>query len=580
MSIVPSDVPQIGADDFARRFSLRAKSLAWFLGAGASASSGIPTAWDMTWDFKSKLYVSQRRVSPTAVADLSSSTIRDQLQAHIDSSGHLPSAGDPDEYAALFETAYPAEADRRNYIEGKISGAKPSYGHMAIATLMRGQLARLVWTTNFDPLLADACAKVYDATGPLSTVSLDAPDLASQLLEDERWPIEIKLHGDFRSRRLKNTSDELRDQDVRLRQVLLDSCGRFGLIVAGYSGRDSSIMDTLDDVLTKPSAFPAGLFWLRRGDDPVLPRVSQLLTNAADRGVEAALVHIDNFDELLRDLIRLIQGVDTTTLEAFASERQRWSPAPRPSGGRGWPVVRLNALPVTAPTVCRRVCCDVGGYAEMRTAVANAGVDLIVARVRAGVLAFGRDADVRAAFQSYTVSEFDLHTIETKRLRYDSGERGLLRDALTRAIATNRELDVSRRRNADLLAPTHPDAARWAPLRQLVGTTCGTTKQYDELRWREGVAIRLDWPVNRLWLLIEPRIVFDGLTQINKAAAADFARERVAKRYNRQLNDLIAFWTALLAGDGGELRTLRIGDGIDAVFNLSAQTGFSRRATV
>ena len=29
---------------------------------------------------------------------------------------------------------------------------------------------------------------------------------------EEHWPIEIKLHGDFRSRRLKNTEDEFRQQ--------------------------------------------------------------------------------------------------------------------------------------------------------------------------------------------------------------------------------------------------------------------------------------------------------------------------------------------------------------------------------
>jgi hypothetical protein len=37
----------VGADDFARRFSLRAGNLMWVLGAGASAAAGVPTAWDM-----------------------------------------------------------------------------------------------------------------------------------------------------------------------------------------------------------------------------------------------------------------------------------------------------------------------------------------------------------------------------------------------------------------------------------------------------------------------------------------------------------------------------------------------------
>ena len=88
----------------------------------------------------------------------------------------------------------------------------------------------------------------------------------------------------------------------------------------------------------------------------------------------------------------------------------------------------------------------------------------------------------------------------------------------------------------------------------------------------------MEAPDDRLWLLVEPRTVFEGITDATKAAAADFARERAVKRYNRQLNDLIAFWAGVLAGDGGDLRALSVGDGVDAVFNLSSEVGYSRRA--
>jgi len=115
---------QIAADDFARRFSLRAANLMWLLGAGASASAGIPTAGDLVWEFKQRLYTSQRRVSPQSVADLSSPVICAQLQAHIDGSGLLPRQGAPDEYAALFEAVYPAEMDRRVYLDSKMTVSK------------------------------------------------------------------------------------------------------------------------------------------------------------------------------------------------------------------------------------------------------------------------------------------------------------------------------------------------------------------------------------------------------------------------------------------------------------------------
>ena len=572
-------LPQIEADDFVRRFSLRAGNLMWLLGAGASASAGIPTAGDMVWEFKQQLFISQRRASYQSVADLSNPAIRAQLQGYIDSSGRLPALGAPDEYAALFETVYPAESDRRAYLDAKMAGAKMSYGHLALATLMRAQHTRLVWTTNFDPLVADACAKVYGGTGPLTTVALDAPDLATQCIGEGRWPIEVKLHGDFRSRRLKNTGDELRHQDKHLRQLLVDSCRRFGLVVVGYSGRDDSIMEALEEALQHSGAFPSGLFWLHRGEDPPLPRVEQLLGRARQAGVESALVRVQNFDEAMRDLLRLIKDIDITVLDAFATDRRRWTGAPQPAGRRGWPVLRLNALRVIQiPTTCRRVVCQIGGYAEAREAVEQAGVDVLVARIRAGVLAFGTDADVRAAFSGYNITDFGLHTIDNKRLRYDSGERGLLRSALARAIGRYRRVDVVRRRSSDLLAPSDPRESVWEPLRRIVGSLNGTVKGFPDLLWREGVGTRLDWASDQLWLLVEPRTVFDGITEENRAAATDFARERTVKRYNKQLNDLIDFWAGLLAGDSGDLRALEIGGGVDAVFRLSSITGFSWRA--
>lgn len=571
-------LPEIPADDFSRRFSMRATNLMWFLGAGASAAAGIPTASDMIWEFKQRLFVSQRRMSAKAAADLSSPAVRTQIQAHIDSLGSLPKADATDEYAVLFEAAYPAESDRRAYIEAKISGAKPSFGHLGLATLMRAGFTRIVWTPNFDPLVADACAKAYDGTGALTTGTLDAPDLAIQRIAENRWPVEVKLHGDFRSRHLKNTSDELRMQDARLRQLFVDCCRRFGLVIAGYSGRDDSIMDTLEEALEDAGAFPSGLFWLHRGESPLLPRVANFLMRATAAGVDSALVTVHNFDEATRDLLRLIDGIDTKILEAFATERKRRTSAPFPSGRLGWPVVRLNALPVLrAPTQCRKVVCDIGGYKELREAIKNVSVNIIVARVKAGVLAYGSDSDVRSALESYCITEFDLHSIETKRMRYDSGERGLLRDALSRAVARSRGLDFYRRRNMDLFAPSDPTADVWRPLRQLVPPLFGVVEGFPDLRWREGIGTRLDWADDRLWLLIEPRIVFDGLTTENRAGATDFARERSVKRYNRTLNELIAFWAYVLAGDEGDMRALGISDGVDALFALSGKTAFSRR---
>ena len=560
----------ISQDDFARRFSLRGANLMWLLGAGASNAAGLPTAHDMVVEFKRMLYVSQsgRSIRP---GDLAEPAIRNRMEAHVESLG-LPESGDADEYAAFFEAAFPDEADRAKFIDGQLGGAKPSYGHMALASLMSAGLCRLVWTTNFDTLVADACATVFGTTGSLTTATLDAPELARHAITGERWPLEVKLHGDFRSHRLKNTGDELRRQDQELRRMLVDCAGRFGVVVVGYSGRDGSVMSALEEGLAKPKPFPAGLFWLQRDGDRPAARVEELLNRAVEAGVDAALVEIENFDEAMRGLANLCDEVDEETLSGFALDRRYWSPAPRSPGRGTWPVVRLNAVPLLeVPTHCRRVECEIGGTAEVREAAKDASV--IAVRSRVGVLAFGSDVEVRRAFDPYGVKEFDLHALDAGSRM----ERGLLHDALRAALIRGGGL-AAVADNRWALVPARPRDACWNPLRKLVKTLGGELGADDEIRWYEGISTRLEWSGEGLWLVFNPRTVFEGVTDDNKAVAADFARERTVRRYNRELNDLLDFWSRCLGEGQEDLRALGIGDGVDAAFRIGSTTAFSRRA--
>ena len=566
---------EIQSDDFTRRFALRSKNLMWLLGAGASAAAGLPTAMDMVWRFKRALFLSQNRGSSQASVDLSQPAVRSRIEAHTRSLEGIPVSGAPNEYASLFEAAYPAESDRQRVLDGMLTGAKPSYGHMAVATLMHHRLTRIVWTTNFDTLIADACAKVFGTTGALTTIDLDTAVLAEQTIANERWPIEFKLHGDFRSRRLKNTDDELRQQDAHLRKTLVDACRRHGLVVCGYSGRDDSVMDALEEAATQPGAFPAGLFWLYRGHDAPLQRVRQLLDRGIENEIEVALVIVESFDEALRDLIHLSDDLDISALQRFG-RRRPWSPAPLFRSGRErWPIVRLNALSIVdAPTQCRRVDCSIGGTAEVRDAVQNIGVDVLAVRSQIGVLAFGVDADVRKAFDSHGITDFDLHAFDVNRQRYESSERGLLGEALNRAISRHRGLKLVQRWK---FVPEDPSDGTWDSLRQLVGPLIGVVGGNPELRWREGITVRLDWANDQVWLLFDPCTVFEGVTDDNRAAAVDLARERSVRRYNKKTNDLIDFWARHLSQGESEMRAFNTGSGIDAVFRLSSLTGFSWR---
>lgn len=559
----------IGQDDFARRFSMRGANLMWLLGAGASNAAGLPTAHDLVVEFKRMLYVSQSGRSVSS-GDLAEPAIRNRIEAHVESLG-LPQTGGRDQYATFFEAAFPDEADRAKFIDSQLSGGKPSYGHMALASLMSVGFCRLVWTTNFDTLIADACAVVFETTGSLTTATLDSQELARHAIAGERWPLEVKLHGDFRSHRLKNTGDELRMQDRELRGMLVDCASRFGLVVAGYSGRDTSVMSALEEGLAMPNPFPTGLFWLQRDGDSPATHVEELLSRAVDAGVDAALVEIESFDEALRSLINMCDGVDKDTLSKFALDRRYRSPAPRSPGRGSWPVVRLNALPVVeSPIQCRRVDCEIGGTAEVREAAV--GTSVIAVRSRIGVLAFGSDEEVRVTFGPHCVKEFDLHSLDAG-LRT---ERGLLHDALRTALIRDRGL-AAVPKNRRALVPADFRDSCWSPLRKMVKTLGGEIGTESEIRWYEGISTRLEWLDGRLWLVFNPRTVFEGVTEDNKAAAADFARERTVRRYNKVLNDLIDFWSKYLSEAQNEISALDINDGVDAVFRIGSTTAFSRR---
>lgn len=155
-------------------------------------------------------------------------------------------------------------------------------------------------------------------------------------------------------------------------------------------------------------------------------------------------------------------------------------------------------------------------------------------------------------------------------------ERGLLRDALSRALARDRPFTVHHRASADLLVPADPAHPLFAPVKALVRSMSGQVPG-TALRWMEAVAVRLEFFDEQLWLLVEPRVFFErSEDRAVHQTATSWAREHTARRYNAQWNGLVDAWAHLLAGTA-ELRAFGIGDGVDAAFVLSPTTAFSRR---
>lgn len=592
---------------FGRSFALGPSRWAWLIGAGASAAANIPTGTHMIREFKARLFADALNL-PLREIDTGDPLWVERIDAHFATSGTLPAGGDPDEYAAAFEAAYPSEADRRTYIDGKVAGARPSYGHRVLAALVASGQADCMFTTNFDPLVENAVAVARDltpanASGALTVASIDSAERAARCVAESDWPLLVKLHGDFKESRLKNTTAELQDQDESLRAAVVQCATRFGLIVVGYSGRDHSIMETLHAALQQPGAFPAGIRWVARDPGALLPAVGRFLDAATAAGVDAALLAVSTFDELAGAIER------QATLPSELVDHLRSShPQPRVvpvdfrrPDGQNFPVLRCSALPITElPRSARLVRVDQPLNAQQARSIASEQKVRVTVTARGSeIFAFGADADLRTAFGHLgAVIEGDVPLDPLS----DSVHLGLVYDGLLRALTLGRPLQPLLRRKGHLIRVRPPNPDRPHRLQQEDERALASLKQayggnlvgkVPNLGWpfAEAARVRLDSFDGQWWCVFEPSTYVErprpNPDQPVPRRGADIGiettwrKERWARRYNSAWSAIIDAWAGMLVEDKTEDRFAyphADGSGSPGKFVLSRSTGWSRPA--
>src|SRR5690606_33477126 len=214
------------------------------------------------------------------------------------------------------------------------------------------------------------------------------------------FPIYCKLHGDFRYASIKNLKDDLLSQNEDLAECLKIAGGRFGFVVAGYSGRDSSIMNLFREVLRDRNPFPHGLYWLGIKGSPIPEVIDGLLREARDAGVVAEYVEIETYDAIMLRLWRSLPdkkpGLDQRVRKSQVSDVH----IPLPNSGSFSPLVRLNALPVIdMPFVCHGL--DFSSpkqWSEVKDVQRKSQGSLILTKGER-IICWGRIEDVQSQFQ-------------------------------------------------------------------------------------------------------------------------------------------------------------------------------------
>lgn len=250
---------------------------ALFLGAGASVSSGVKSAQAMISEWRQRLYASYKG--------------KGQFTSWLEAQDWYDIE---DQYSRLFELVYDQPSQRRAYIEKATKGAKPAWGYAFLASLLKNGIFNVIFTTNFDDLISDACYRFANDLSPMICAH-DSGVSSVRLMSDR--PKVVKLHGDFLYDSIKNTSSELQSLEANMREKFIEFAKEYGLIVVGYSGNDHSIMDLLDLLIRSENYFRNGLYWCIQTSSSPSKRLRQLLRNDRTYWVE-----IDGFDEFIAEL--------------------------------------------------------------------------------------------------------------------------------------------------------------------------------------------------------------------------------------------------------------------------------------
>ena len=203
-------------------------------GSGVSRAAKIPTGWEITLSLVNQLaHVRQLTCEPGP-----EEWYRNTFGKEPDYSELLDAlTGTPTERQALLRVYIEPSADERDE-----RAKQPTAAHRAIAALAVNGTIRVILTTNFDRLIQTA----LEEAGVTPTV-LSTPDQLQgvrPLIHGGCWV--IKLHGDYRDIRIRNTQAELDSYDPKFNDLLDRILDEFGLIVCGWSAVwDGALRDAL-----------------------------------------------------------------------------------------------------------------------------------------------------------------------------------------------------------------------------------------------------------------------------------------------------------------------------------------------
>lgn len=544
-------------DAFIRSFvQNRDTSFAFLLGAGASITSGIPSANDCIWDWKKQIFCSSQKSVPTFI-DPKSDTCKNIIQKWLDSQGKFPPLGDSNEYSFYAEKALQIEDDRVKYFEHLAQGKQPYIGYKFLCLLNKYGIVKSIWTTNFDGLVERAAHNAFIT--PIC-INLDCADRIYRT-ESSNELLCISLHGDYKYSSLKNTSKELDSQHPTFVAALKRYFNDKNLIVIGYSGRDKSLMSALTEAFSEKGS--GRIYWCGYGNE-ISSDVSTLLKTARNANREAFYIDTDGFD---KTMLSLVSNCFSSDVEKQAEIKSIMESIPEENDISPFSIhitrtnkyLKSNLYPIIFPKELFQFEIEYKEgekpWAFLRETIKDQNIMAVPYKQKVYALSTG--SAINNIFGSRLKGDIERIPISIDDIEQNSSYRELFLRATLQSIATIRGLNVDIRHNT-----------LWLPaiFRNDNGTLI-----------HEAIECSLVFVPQQKYALLSmrPTIYIDNSRAVSKEKKQEYARMYLDKMWNQAYSNKLIQWENIVFGNARLIFEFPQNSGSGFKFQISNNSGFS-----
>jgi hypothetical protein len=581
----------INQSEFIRKVVPKIDKCSWFLGAGFSASANMPTANEIIWDLKKKYYCSEEN-QDIQDRDIQIQPIRKKIQEFCDSKG-FPKEYDDSEYSFYFDLIFGNnEEEQRQYLVEALNSDKItlSIGHRVLAAMMHQGISKVVYTTNFDKVLENAYS--FISRKDLGSYHLEGAEACKAALNNDEFPLYAKVHGDFQYKRLANLAEHLLEADEEIRKCFLSSASRFGLIVSGYSGRDQSIMDLLNESLSATNAFPQGLYWTILKNSKVQPKVLELIESAKSKGIEAKIVEVDNFDSLMTRLWRNLPSKPTHLFSKIERTSERTVNIQIPKPSKNGQLIRFNSLPITdIPVECFTIQTEPKLDWKAVKDIRKLAKDKAILWIDENVCAWGDLTSIKPAILGLKKIETTDISENIADLNNHKSLHSALEELICGSLVQREELLA--RKNTIIIGKEHFASESLKSLKISVGQLGGKfpkvkiinhegVEEYIEPIWSHCLHLRIKQVDENYMLILSPDIWISP--QRKRKNYVDFLRQKRSVLKNDNLDQLLSAWietifVEIVQGNVVSIKPyLMTGSNGSGNIKTTTRTSYSRKA--